>query len=120
MQTVPVYEFLNADGTVTGCGTAREMQFWKAEGVFAEGDKLGAILCQEPASEDERREAAWAKQLAKQYRVAFIAANGYDPIIEWSAGRFSIATRYGKHESYTYADVKLLVGGLARLKSKAA
>jgi hypothetical protein len=56
--TVPVYEWLLADGTPIGCGTKLEMDYWTAEGVFV-GYRLGKVLCQEPASEDERRKAAW-------------------------------------------------------------
>jgi hypothetical protein len=56
---VPVYEWLDEDGRPSGCGTAVEMEYWKAEGVFREGEKLGKVLCYEPASEDERRKAAW-------------------------------------------------------------
>lgn len=53
---VPVYEWLLADGTPTGCGTEVEFNHWKGE-----GDRLGAVLTFEPASEDARRVAAWAK-----------------------------------------------------------
>jgi hypothetical protein len=60
MATVPVYEWLTADDVVKGCGTAAEFAHWQAEGVNAADDKLGNIICHEPASEDERRIVAWA------------------------------------------------------------
>jgi hypothetical protein len=58
--TVPVHEWV-LDGRVTGCGTELELQHWKDEGVFNPAMTLGSILCYEPASEDARRKAAWAK-----------------------------------------------------------
>lgn len=59
---VPVYEWLSADGFPMGCGTQVEFDHWAAEGVNAPGEKLGKILCYEPASMDERRKAAWARE----------------------------------------------------------
>lgn len=56
---VPVYDFLLADGTPTGCGTQVEFDYWTAEGVFPEGSKLGAIITHEPAALDAKRIAAW-------------------------------------------------------------
>ncbi len=57
---VNVYEWQLSDGTVTGLGTQVEFEHWQSEGVIEANAKLGAVLCQEPASEDERRKAAWA------------------------------------------------------------
>jgi hypothetical protein len=59
MSTVPVYEFLAADGTGLGCGTRVEFDYWMAEGVFNDEDRLGPVLCHEPAREDAKRIAAW-------------------------------------------------------------
>lgn len=68
MQTTPqtpVHEWLAADGTVIGLGTAFELDHWKAEGVSRPDERLGKIICHEPAGEDERRKAAWnAERLA--------------------------------------------------------
>lgn len=60
IETIPVYKFHLADGTEVGCGTKVEFDYWTEQGVF-EGYVLGEVLCHEPASEDERRKAAWAK-----------------------------------------------------------
>ena len=65
MTKVAIHEFLGSDGTQLGCGTALEMEHWKAEGVFADGDKLGRILGYEDARADELRKAAWAKDKAR-------------------------------------------------------
>lgn len=61
--TVPVYEFQLADGTVMGCGTQAELDYWTAEGVM-EGYQLGRVLGHEPASMDDKRRAAWTKEAA--------------------------------------------------------
>jgi hypothetical protein len=60
MQTVPVYEWLLADGTPFGCGTKVEFDYWLSEGVNEADSRLGDIMGHEPASEDERRKLAWA------------------------------------------------------------
>lgn len=57
---VEVYEFLAADGTGIGCGTALELAHWQKEGVLQPTDKLGAIIGYEKAAADERRKLAWA------------------------------------------------------------
>lgn len=57
---VNVYEWLYADGTPFGLGTQVEFDYWTAEGVNPEGARLGKVLTQEPASEDDRRKALWA------------------------------------------------------------
>jgi hypothetical protein len=59
MASIPVYDWLH-EGRSLGCGSEREFRHWQAEGVVPEDATLGAILCHEPASEDERRELAWA------------------------------------------------------------
>jgi hypothetical protein len=58
--TVPVYEWLLEDGREYGLGTQREFDHWKEQGVVPPGATLGAVLTHEPASEDARRELAWA------------------------------------------------------------
>ncbi len=55
---VDVYNFVTADGTLYGCGTALEHSYWTEQGVFVDV-LLGDVLCQEPASEDESRKAEW-------------------------------------------------------------
>jgi len=60
MTTVEVYEWVFEDGVSFGCGTKAEFDYWTAEGVNPEGSKLGAVIGREPASEDDRRRAAWA------------------------------------------------------------
>lgn len=60
MAQVPIYEFLTAGGAPMGCGTQVEFDKWSDE-----GDRIGKIIAYEPASEDERRKAAWAKYDAK-------------------------------------------------------
>lgn len=57
---VEVYEFVRADGTGLGCGTALELAHWQKEGVLDATDKLGRVIGKEPASLDERRKLAWA------------------------------------------------------------
>ena len=59
MATVPVYEFLFADGSSFGCGTALELRYWQQEGIIDPEARLGAIISHEPASEDERRKSCW-------------------------------------------------------------
>lgn len=59
MPTVTVYEWLFADGTSFGCGTALELDYWQREGVVDPEARLGRVLGQEPASEDERRKTMW-------------------------------------------------------------
>ena len=54
-----VHEFLFADGTSFGCGTALELAYWHAEGIIYPAAKLGKIISTEPAREDERRKALW-------------------------------------------------------------
>lgn len=56
---VDVYLWLLADGTEHGCGTEAEFNHWRGEGVLPAEAKLGGVIAQEPASEDERRAAAW-------------------------------------------------------------
>lgn len=57
---IAVYEFLAADGTGLGCGTALELAHWQEEGVLQPTDKLGAIIGYEKPSKDEKRKLAWA------------------------------------------------------------
>jgi hypothetical protein len=57
---VPVYTFLLANGTETGCGTEVEFNHWNAMGVFGEGARLGDVICHEPAANDDKRKAQWA------------------------------------------------------------
>jgi len=59
MQTVKVHEFIFADGQPFGCGTALELKYWQSEGVIDPEARLGSYLCDEPASEDERRKTCW-------------------------------------------------------------
>jgi hypothetical protein len=59
MKTVPVYEWQFADGSAFGLGTEVEFNYWRDEGVNPADAKLGPVLCHEPASEDDRRRAAW-------------------------------------------------------------
>jgi hypothetical protein len=56
---VNVHEFLFADGTSLGCGTALELAYWQSEGIIDPEAKLGKVICTEPASEDERRKSLW-------------------------------------------------------------
>lgn len=65
MAQVPVYEFLTASGTLVGCGTQVELDYWSANDGPMAGFRVGKIISYEPASEDERRKAAWAKYDAK-------------------------------------------------------
>lgn len=58
--TVAVHEWKYADGVVAGCGTVAEHAHWTAEGTL-DGVMLGGIIGFEPASEDARRAAAWAR-----------------------------------------------------------
>lgn len=60
MAAVPVYEWLLSDGTATGLGTKSEFEHWQREGVTAADAQLGTAHTHEPASEDVRRELAWA------------------------------------------------------------
>lgn len=59
MATVPVYEFVFADGTSFGCGTALELRYWQQEGIIDPEARLGKLIGHEPASEDERRKSCW-------------------------------------------------------------
>lgn len=59
MQKVTVYDWVLADGTPFGCGTALEFDYWTREGVNPQGSRLADVITHEPASEDERRKAAW-------------------------------------------------------------
>jgi hypothetical protein len=68
--TVPVYEWLDESGQPNGLGTKLEFDHWRAEGVIPETDRLGGVLCHEPAIEDERRKAAWAGPAGQMGRVA--------------------------------------------------
>lgn len=56
---VPVYEWFDGDVEI-GLGTELEFNHWRAEGVLGETARLGDVLGQEPASEDEKRMALWA------------------------------------------------------------
>lgn len=56
---VNVHEFLFADGTSFGCGTALELAYWQREGIVDPEAKLGKVIGTEPASEDERRKTLW-------------------------------------------------------------
>lgn len=62
MQKVPVYAWLMGEEEI-GCGTQVEFDHWSAEGTLI-GVTRGPVLCYEPASEDARRMAAWAKVAA--------------------------------------------------------
>lgn len=55
---VEVYNFVLADGTPYGCGTALEHSYWTEQGVFVDV-LLGDVLCLEPSSENEKRKLAW-------------------------------------------------------------
>lgn len=57
--TIPVHEFLFADGTSFGCGSALELAYWQHEGVIDPDAMLGPIIGHEPASEDARRMKCW-------------------------------------------------------------
>lgn len=57
--TINVYDFIFADGTSFGCGTACELAFWQREGIIDPDARLGRVIGHEPASEDERRKALW-------------------------------------------------------------
>jgi len=57
---VPVYNFLLTDGTLTGCGTAAEFAHWNEMGIFGEGARLGDVIGQEPAANDDARRIQWA------------------------------------------------------------
>lgn len=59
MASVPVFDWVLADGTGFGCGTRVEFDYWTAQGVNPEGSRLGAISGREPAAADERRKAQW-------------------------------------------------------------
>lgn len=59
-KVVPVYDWLQ-DGHSIGLGTKVELDHWTAAGVM-KGVTLGAVLDYEPASEDEKRKAVWAKE----------------------------------------------------------
>ncbi len=67
MQTVKVHEFIFADGQPFGCGTALELKYWQSEGVIDPEARLGSYLCDEPASEDERR--SWGVMADTEYRA---------------------------------------------------
>lgn len=56
---VNVHEFLFADGTSFGCGTALELAYWQREGIVDPEAKLGKVIGTEPAIEDERRKTLW-------------------------------------------------------------
>jgi hypothetical protein len=58
--TVEVFDFM-LHGRGIGCGTKFEFEYLKAEGILPEETALGEVIGCEPASEDERRKAAWAK-----------------------------------------------------------
>lgn len=57
---IEVYEFIAADGTGLGCGTALELAHWKKEGVLSQTDRLGAIIGYENPSKDQQRKIAFA------------------------------------------------------------
>lgn len=59
MQKVPVYDWVLENGRPFGCGTALEFNYWSSEGVIPQGSRLAKVITHEPASEDERRKAAW-------------------------------------------------------------
>ena len=59
MTTVPVYDFVYADGTAFGCGTALELRYWQQEGIIDPEARIGNLIGHEPASEDERRKTCW-------------------------------------------------------------
>lgn len=56
---VKVYEWQFTDGTVFGCGTKCEFDYWQSEGIVDPDAVLGKVICNEPASEDERRKVLW-------------------------------------------------------------
>ena len=56
---VEVFEFLDANGNVIGCGTRVEFDHWTAEGTF-DGYSIGKRIAWEKPQLDERRKAAWA------------------------------------------------------------
>lgn len=62
---VPVHTWRFAsDRAWYGQGTRLEFDHWRAEGVIGDDVEFAELLCHEPASEDERRKAAWARELA--------------------------------------------------------
>lgn len=58
-KTIPVYEFVFANGDAFGCGTALELHYWQSEGIIDPDARIGRLLGYEPASEDERRKSCW-------------------------------------------------------------
>lgn len=56
---VNIHEFLFADGSSFGCGTALELAYWQHEGIIDPDAKLGKVIGTEPGSEDERRKTLW-------------------------------------------------------------
>lgn len=59
MSFVAVHEFVFADGKPFGLGSALELKYWQSEGVIDPDARLGKIIGQEDASEDERRKTCW-------------------------------------------------------------
>lgn len=59
MATVSVYDFVFADGSSFGCGTELELRYWQREGIIDPDARLGELIGQEPASEDDRRKSCW-------------------------------------------------------------
>ena len=57
---IAVYEIHNADGSLNGCGTALEFEYWADFGLYGEGAYLGKVICHEDASLDEARKLQWA------------------------------------------------------------
>lgn len=57
--TIPIHDWIFADGTSFGCGTECELRYWQSEGIVDPAACLGRIISHEPVSEDERRKVLW-------------------------------------------------------------
>lgn len=61
---VAVHAWRDPSSHWIGQGTRLEFDHWRAEGVIGDDVQLAELLGHEPASEDERRKAAWAREMA--------------------------------------------------------
>ena len=55
---VTIYNF-TLNGSVIGCGTKAEFDYWTLQGVFSAGCQLGGAIGEEDASIDQSRKQEW-------------------------------------------------------------
>jgi hypothetical protein len=70
----PVFQFLAADGSLVGCGTQLELDYWKSQGTM-NGYRIGERIGWEHPREDAKRRKAWGIVTAHDLFAAMVKSD---------------------------------------------